>query len=211
MTTYVDPVAQAAEYQQLLLSVARRPDDPAEVQAATPAALRELFALPRARQLRERPEPSEWSVFECVAHIVDAEIVYQRPLSLDPCARRAGAPGYDQDLWVDSLHADGRARPTSCCSVFEPAAGRQSRPCGCARLSAIGALRDAPRARPGELRARVQDHLRSRPVPPGPGPADARLGPRRWLKSSRGSLLVGRLRPTPDRVPRRRVGPAGHR
>jgi len=39
LTPYVDPVAQAAEYQQLLLSLLGA-DDPADVQAATPAAIR---------------------------------------------------------------------------------------------------------------------------------------------------------------------------
>ena len=53
-----------------------------------------------------RPEPAEWSALECLAHIVDAEIVssgrYRYVLAQD----EPQIIGYDQDLWVDRLHAE---------------------------------------------------------------------------------------------------------
>lgn len=119
MATYVDPVAQPNEYQQLILGwLGDR--DPAEVQAATPAALRALVA-DAGSLARVRPEPKEWSVFECVAHICDAELViagrYRWILAQD----RPEMLPYDQDLWIDRFHA-GRTDETidDLMAVFEP-------------------------------------------------------------------------------------------
>ena len=68
-----DPVRDPAAYQQFLLSLLGD-DDPAEVQAATPAAVRRLV-VDAGDDLRTRPEPGEWSVLGCVAHLADAELV----------------------------------------------------------------------------------------------------------------------------------------
>jgi DinB superfamily len=99
-----DPVAQAAAYQRLLLD-ALGADDPAEVQSVGPANARSLVAEAGA-DLRTRPAPREWSVLLCLAHLSDAEIVmagrYRWVLAHD----RPEILGYDQDLWVDNLHAD---------------------------------------------------------------------------------------------------------
>ena len=117
-TTYVDPVAQATEYQQLLLGLLGG-DDPAQVQASTPAEIRRLIAL-AGPELRTRPEPREWSVFECVAHIVDAEIVYSGRYRWILAHDKPDLPGYDQDLWVDSLHAHGDEDVDELLSIFDP-------------------------------------------------------------------------------------------
>jgi len=115
--SYIDPVAQPNAYQQLLLTLLGN-DDPADVQAATPGAIRELLADARER-LRARPEPKEWSVYECVAHIADAELVvggrYRWILAHD----QPELLPYDQDLWVDRLHP-GDEDPDELLSVFEP-------------------------------------------------------------------------------------------
>ena len=117
MKSYIDPVAQPNAYQQLLLTLLGN-DDPADVQAATPGAIRELLADARER-LRARPEPKEWSVYECVAHIADAELVvggrYRWILAHD----QPELLPYDQDLWVDRLHP-GDEDPDELLSVFEP-------------------------------------------------------------------------------------------
>ena len=118
MTTYVDPVAQAAEYQQLLLGLLGN-DDPADVQSRTSAELRRLISEAGDR-LRTRPEPKEWSVFECVAHIADAEIVYSGRYRWILAHDRPDLPGYDQDLWVDALHADGQGSAEELFVIFEP-------------------------------------------------------------------------------------------
>jgi hypothetical protein len=118
MTAYVDPVAQASEYQALLLGLLDQ-DDPAVAQAATPRALRALVA-DAGGLLRTRPEEREWSVFECAGHIVDAEIVYSGRYRWILAHDEPDLPGYDQDLWVDALHARGDTTVDEVFSVFEP-------------------------------------------------------------------------------------------
>src|SRR3954470_448403 len=118
MTSYIDPVAQASEYQALLLGLLGQ-DDPAQVQAATPSTLRALFddAAPR---LRSRPEESEGAVCECAAHIVVAEIVYSGRFRWILAHDQPDLPGYDQDVWVDALHASGQSTPEELFAIFEP-------------------------------------------------------------------------------------------
>jgi hypothetical protein len=113
---YVDPVAQPTSYQRLLLDLLG-PDDPAAVQAATPASLHALLANAGA-DLRSRPEPKEWSVYECIAHIADAELVvggrYRWILAHD----QPELLPYDQDLWIDRLHI-GDEPPADLLAMFE--------------------------------------------------------------------------------------------
>jgi hypothetical protein len=111
-----DPVTEGSAYQRQILGLVGY-DDPATVQAATPAALRALVADAGA-DLRARPEPSEWSVVELVGHVVDAEIVssgrYRWILAQDTPA----IPGYDQDLWAERLDHRG-ADPEELLALFE--------------------------------------------------------------------------------------------
>jgi hypothetical protein len=97
-----DPVREAKAYQDLLVGLVGN-DDPAAVQAATPARIRQLLTH-AAALLTTRPAPGEWSVLECVAHILDAELVasgrYRWILAHD----EPDLVGYDQDRWVDRLH-----------------------------------------------------------------------------------------------------------
>jgi DinB superfamily len=99
--TSPDPIRDAAAYQAMLLA-ALGDDDPAVAQASTPAAVRTLLGE-AGPDLRTRPEPHEWSVLECVGHIVDAELVcaarYRWILAHDV----PDIVGYDQDRWVDRL------------------------------------------------------------------------------------------------------------
>jgi hypothetical protein len=102
--TSPDPVLDAAGYQQFLLGLLGD-DDPASVQASTPKTLRRLVEE-AGPDLTVHPEPGEWSVIECLGHIVDAEIVasgrYRWVLAHD----EPTLIGYDQDLWVQRLHQD---------------------------------------------------------------------------------------------------------
>lgn len=100
-----DPVLDARAYQEFLLA-ALGDDDPAEAQAATPARIRALVAH-AGPDLRTAPEPGEWSVLECIGHVVDAELTgaarYRWILAHD----QPDLIGYDQDLWVQRLrHRD---------------------------------------------------------------------------------------------------------
>ncbi len=116
MQRSVDPVAQPKAYQEMLLALLGD-DDPAEVQAATPAALRRLLEE-AGDDLRRRPEPKEWSVYESVAHFADAELVvggrYRWILAHD----QPDILPYDQDLWVDRLHT-GDEDPADLLTMFD--------------------------------------------------------------------------------------------
>jgi len=111
-----DPVTDPKAYQDLLVSLVGT-DDPAEVQSSTPAAIRALLA--DAGDLADRrPADGEWSVLECVAHILDAELVssgrYRWILAHD----QPELIGYDQDAWVDRLHHPAE-RPEEMLDTFE--------------------------------------------------------------------------------------------
>lgn len=100
--TSPDPVSEPKAYQDHLVGLVGD-DDPAAVQGATPGSIRALLAE-AGDDAGRRPAAAEWSVLECVAHIVDAEVVssgrYRWILAHD----RPELIGYDQDLWVDRLH-----------------------------------------------------------------------------------------------------------
>jgi hypothetical protein len=108
---------QPNDYQQLLLT-ALGDRDPVAVQAATPGAIRALIAA-AGSDLRTRPEPREWSVYQCIAHIVDAELViagrYRWILAHD----EPDILPYDQDLWVDRFHADQTEEPERMVESFD--------------------------------------------------------------------------------------------
>ncbi|HYN64660.1 MAG TPA: DinB family protein [Candidatus Limnocylindrales bacterium] len=112
-----DPVSDPKAYQDLLISMVGS-DDPAEVQSATPRRIRDLVAE-AGPDLEQRPEPREWSVLECIAHMVDAEMVasgrYRWILAHD----QPELLGYDQDLWIDRLHHPPEG-PDELLAAFEP-------------------------------------------------------------------------------------------
>ena len=110
-----DPIGDPKAYQNYLLALLG-PDDPAEVQERTASTLRAL--VDRAGpDLRTRPEPTEWSVLQCLAHIVDAEIVMSGRFRFVLAQVEPPLIGYDQDLWVDTLHVDDD--PEDLLRVFE--------------------------------------------------------------------------------------------
>ena len=100
--TSPDPVSDPKAYQDLLVSLVNG-EDPAEVQARTPDLIRELLADAGADADR-RPEAGEWSVNECLAHILDAELVVSGRYRWILAHDQPELLGYDQDLWVDRLH-----------------------------------------------------------------------------------------------------------
>jgi hypothetical protein len=102
--TSPDPIADPTGYQNHLLSLLGD-KDPAGVQAATPPLLRQL-AAEAGPDLAIRPEPAEWSALECIAHVVDAEIVMSGRYRFVLAHDEPPLIGYDQDLWVDRLHTE---------------------------------------------------------------------------------------------------------
>lgn len=93
---------QPNDYQLLLLSTLGD-EDPAQVQSETPSNIHALVAE-AGEDLRSRPEAGEWSVYQCIGHIVDAELViagrYRWILAHD----EPDILPYDQDLWVSRFH-----------------------------------------------------------------------------------------------------------
>ncbi len=102
-----DPVEDAQAYQEHLLALLGA-DDPAVVQAATPGAWHTMVDLAGSK-LHDPPAEGEWSIFECLAHAADAEIVMSARYRWILAHDEPPLLGYDQDLWVRRLHGDAMA------------------------------------------------------------------------------------------------------
>ena len=112
-----DPIDDPRAYQEHLIGLVGE-DDPAEVQAATPGLIHELLA-DAAADVGTRPDAAEWSVLECLAHIVDAELVASARCRWILAHDEPELIGYDQDRWVDRLHRPPE-RPQELLALFEP-------------------------------------------------------------------------------------------
>jgi hypothetical protein len=113
-----DPVSEPRAYQDHILSFLGQ-DDPADVQAATLDSWRAL--LTETGELGwSRPEPSEWSVIECIGHALDAEIVSSARYRWILAHNEPALIGYDQDLWVDRIHAGRNDDPAELLDLFDP-------------------------------------------------------------------------------------------
>ncbi|HEY0493658.1 MAG TPA: DinB family protein [Candidatus Dormibacteraeota bacterium] len=112
-----DPVSQATAYQQTLLSLLGK-DDPAVVQAETPAALRKMIQE-AAQEKRTRPADKEWSVLELLGHITDAEVVMSGRYRWALAQNGTPVLGYDQDLWVERLRHNDK-EPEELLEIFGP-------------------------------------------------------------------------------------------
>jgi DinB superfamily len=98
----VSPVDAPEAYRQLLLGLLGE-DDPAQVQGGTVARMRDLVRASGGR-LRDRPAPDEWSVIECLGHLLDGELVVSTRARWILAEDEPDIVGYDQDRWVDGLH-----------------------------------------------------------------------------------------------------------
>jgi len=97
-----DPISEPQAYQEYLLA-ALGDDDPATVQAGTPAAMRELVRG-AGNHLRTRPSPGVWSALEVFGHMVDAEVVVSARYRFIVAHDEPALIGYDQDRWVQGLN-----------------------------------------------------------------------------------------------------------
>ena len=98
----IDPVRTPDAYRQSLLA-ALGGQDPAVVLAAGPAVATALLGQ-AGTLLRRRPEPDEWSVLECLAHLADSELITAARLRWIAAEDRPDIVGYDQDRWVSEMH-----------------------------------------------------------------------------------------------------------
>jgi hypothetical protein len=111
-----DPVASPEAYRRSLLA-ALGDDDPADAQRETSGAIRALV-VEAGSLLRVRPAPGEWSVLECVGHIVDSELVAGARERWILSEDEPPIVGYDQALWVDRL-AHNEDDPELLIATFE--------------------------------------------------------------------------------------------
>jgi hypothetical protein len=112
-----DPITEPKAYQGYLLDLLGD-DDPATVQETTPVALRTLLAE-AGEGVALRPDPGEWSVLGCIAHVTDAELVMGARYRFVLAQDEPPLIGYDQDRWVDRLHGDN-PDAEELLALFEP-------------------------------------------------------------------------------------------
>jgi hypothetical protein len=112
----VDPVTSPDAYRSLLLGLLGD-DEPAAAQSSTAARMRHILEVSGDR-LRERPAPTEWSILECLGHMVDSEIVTSARVRWIIAEDRPDIVGYDQDQWVDGLR-HGDDDPEELLAIFE--------------------------------------------------------------------------------------------
>jgi hypothetical protein len=96
-----DPITEVDAYRTSLLE-ALGGDPVSDALAEAPTMLRQMVAE-AGDQLRERPEPGEWSVLECIGHITDAELVVATRIRWMLAEPQPDIVGYDQALWVERL------------------------------------------------------------------------------------------------------------
>ena len=111
----IDPVTMPEAYRQSLLA-ALGTDDPAEVMAGSPDAFRSLIE-DAGPLLHVRPEPGEWSVAECLAHLTDGEVILTGRYRWIVAEDEPDIVGYDQALWVSELDQNADD-PASLLAVF---------------------------------------------------------------------------------------------
>jgi hypothetical protein len=112
-----DPIQDPSGYQRHLLGLLGD-DDPARIQTETPSAFRALLEL-AGPDASANPDPTEWSVAQCLAHVTDAEIVVSGRYRWILAHDEPPLIGYDQDLWVDRLHTPADP-PHELFSLLEP-------------------------------------------------------------------------------------------
>jgi hypothetical protein len=114
--TIIDPMEAAEAYRRSLLDLLGQ-DDPAEVQSTTAVRLRDLVTRSGV-DLRTRPEPGEWSVIECIGHLVDSELTTAARVRWIIAEDQPDIVPYDQSLWVDRLR-HGEDDPDDLIALFE--------------------------------------------------------------------------------------------
>jgi len=99
--------AEAEEYRRPVIE-ALGPDDPFEVQAGEVDLWRRVLESAGA-SLRMRPAEGEWSVIECLGHMVDSELVTSARYRWVLAEDEPPLQGYDQEAWTtrfDHAHDD---------------------------------------------------------------------------------------------------------
>jgi hypothetical protein len=98
---------EAEAYRQSVLETLGE-DDPVAVAEVEPEHWRRLIDQAGAH-LRTRPAEGEWSVLECLGHLVDSELVTSTRYRWILAEDEPPLVGFDQNLWaqeMDHNHAD---------------------------------------------------------------------------------------------------------
>jgi hypothetical protein len=95
--------AAAQSYVRALLEVLGD-EEPLEVLAELPKALRSLTRGVPRRAMRTPEAPGKWSIVEVVRHLADSELVFGYRLRMTLAHDQPRLEGYDQDLWAERLH-----------------------------------------------------------------------------------------------------------
>jgi hypothetical protein len=108
MSEFANPASgaqdQAAAYTAAILA-ALEDRDPIEVLREMPAALRNALAGLTPQQLATPEAPGKWSMAQVVFHLLDSDTVGAYRFRMILAQDRPTLVGYDQDLWVERLHA----------------------------------------------------------------------------------------------------------
>ncbi|HEU4699383.1 MAG TPA: DinB family protein [Gemmatimonadales bacterium] len=79
--------------------------DPLAVLRETPAALRRAVDGLSPGQLARAEAPGKWSMAQVLWHLTDSELVGSFRFRMVLAHDRPALPGYDQDRWIERLHA----------------------------------------------------------------------------------------------------------
>lgn len=108
MSDLTSPIAdvpsQAAVYTAALVA-ALGSRDPLDVIRESPAAYRAAIDGLTQAQCARPEAPGKWSALQVLQHLTDSELVFGYRLRLVLTQDRPAIVGYDQDLWVERLHA----------------------------------------------------------------------------------------------------------
>jgi hypothetical protein len=99
-----DPVTEFERYREEILALLGD-DDPLDVLSASLRELSALVADATSERLRAAPAPSEWSPWQVLIHLADAEAVFGIRVRMIVTQDRSVIVGYDQDAWTDRFAA----------------------------------------------------------------------------------------------------------
>ena len=105
MTDLARPASTTDPYLASLLEILGR-QDPFQVMAETPDALRRGIAGMTDPHLSTPEATGKWSARQMLAHLADSELVGAFRFRMILAHDRPGIPAYDQDAWAGHLHYD---------------------------------------------------------------------------------------------------------